>query len=539
MIYERRRKPAADRDCRFPCQRRSARTRIRTVASRKRRQRHPGLPCPGRHGPDCLQVAPLTARSTWWPGRGVALAGVVGTIHRIPRCFNMAQRDRPFWRWAHQTRISLRAACGSARRNVPRVIEARSGQTESVEIDVEENEARLGRVRHVSEDGLWLAIDLSGGGIVRAGSAREEHGLDPGDVVLIYSDRIERVSDDLWTEPPTVGVVRLKTSAGTIVDLGARVALLERSQTEHEVGNTVEVTDAGGIVSVLDPKPIRLLDRGEDDEVIIDHFKRRVSGELSFDDFAGYSDVIPRARRLIETPLHRRAQLETLRIKPVKGVLFTGEPGTGKTMLARIIASQAEAQFYEIRGPEIFSKWYGESERVLRAIFDDAAESEQERSIIFFDEIDSVAPQRSGEAHEASRRVVAQLLSLMDGFEAKKNVVVIAATNRPEDIDKALRRPGRFDWEINFPMPGRQDREAILAVSSRKHNVAADLPNARISAQTDGWSGADLTAIWTEAGLLAAEDGRDLINAEDYLGGWELVAAQRERVARTTRTESK
>lgn len=129
-------------------------------------------------------------------------------------------------------------------------------------------------------------------------------------------------------------------------------------------------------------------------------------------------------------------------------------------MLARIIASATDAVFYEISGPTIFSKWYGESEKILRALFEHAAR--QPRSIIFFDEIDSIAGQRSGDAHEASKRVVAQLLTLMDGFNANDNIVVIAATNRPQDIDAALLRPGRFDWEIAFPPPNRQDREAIL-----------------------------------------------------------------------------
>jgi transitional endoplasmic reticulum ATPase len=196
-------------------------------------------------------------------------------------------------------------------------------------------------------------------------------------------------------------------------------------------------------------------------------------------------------------------------------------------MLARIIANAAHAKFYEISGPEIFSKWYGESEKILRAIFEHAAK--QPRSIIFFDEIDSIAVQRSGDVHEASKRVVGQLLTLMDGFDANQNVVVIAATNRPQDIDLALRRPGRFDWEIAFRMPNQKDRAEILRVSAGHIATLGQLPHDLVAANTDSWNGADLSAIWSEAALLAVTDGRRAIMAEDYLGGYARVDAERRR----------
>jgi transitional endoplasmic reticulum ATPase len=199
-------------------------------------------------------------------------------------------------------------------------------------------------------------------------------------------------------------------------------------------------------------------------------------------------------------------------------------------MLARIIAAKSGATFYKVSGPEIFSKWYGESEKVLRDIFDDAAK--QESAIIFFDEIDSVAGRRGGNSHEESRRVVAQLLTRMDGFDKDDNVVVIAATNRPQDIDSALRRPGRFDWEIHFDLPGLDDRAAILAASARGLTTVDDLPHVQVATLTDSWSAAELAAIWSEAALLAVGDGRSEIDAEDYLGGYERVAQQRQRVGR-------
>jgi transitional endoplasmic reticulum ATPase len=171
----------------------------------------------------------------------------------------------------------------------------------------------------------------------------------------------------------------------------------------------------------------------------------------------------------------------------------------------------------------------------LRKLFDHA--KRQDSAIVFFDEIDSVAAQRDEEAHEASRRLVAQLLTLMDGFSKDSNVVVIAATNRPQDIDIALRRPGRFDWEINFPLPGREDREAILIASARDLETVDHLPHAQVADRTDAWTAADLAAIWTEAARLAAIDDRDAIMAEDYIGGVEYVEAQRRRVIPTRRAD--
>jgi transitional endoplasmic reticulum ATPase len=204
-------------------------------------------------------------------------------------------------------------------------------------------------------------------------------------------------------------------------------------------------------------------------------------------------------------------------------------------MLGRIIAHQAKATFYLINGPEVISKYVGDSEKLIRAIFDDAELNQP--AVIFFDEIDSIAMQRSDESHEMSRRLVGQLLTLMDGFNKQTNIIVIATTNRPQDIDSALRRPGRFDWEIHFPLPSRDDREAILSVSSADLNVAPDLPHGIIADRTDGWSPAELTGIWRDAALLAVKDDRDVIITEDYFGGFERAAKQRQDRIATQKQE--
>ena len=244
-----------------------------------------------------------------------------------------------------------------------------------------------------------------------------------------------------------------------------------------------------------------------------------------FEDFGGYPEVIARARELIETQLDRRASLEKIGARPVKGVLFTGPPGTGKTHLARIIAKVSQADFFLVSGPTVVSKWVGDSEDTLRKIFEAATDCE--RAIVFFDEIDSIAERRTGDSHEASKRLVAQLLTLLDGFDGRgKNIVVIAATNRVESLDPALTRPGRFDWEIEFTDPTLADRLAILHVGARRLATRGELPFVDVAVLTEGWSAAELTAIWAEAALVAVADGRETICGDDMAQAYERVAAR-------------
>lgn len=385
----------------------------------------------------------------------------------------------------------------------------------------------VARVKHVSEDQTTAFLELRNGNIATCTSP-EGFNLNRGDIVFIDVENsdINFAPNELWDEDPWVGVVRLLLPGQVVIDIGGRLKVLDEPlDVDLREGNTVKGLESRGIVEVISEDPVRYIDLPAVDSVTVEQFKISPDGALTFDDFGGYSEIVNRAKELIEIPLEHHDALKKIGARPIKGVLFTGPPGTGKTMLAKIIANRANAEFYEISGPEVLSKWYGQSEELIRKIFEDAAT--QERAIVFFDEMDSLASQRSEDTHEASRRIVGQLLSAMDGFTADTNVVVIATTNRPQDLDAALRRPGRFDWEINFPMPSLEDRRQILEASAKRLNKGQDLPHPYIAEKTAGWSPAELAAIWSEAALLAVAESRDAIFADDYICGYERVALHR------------
>lgn len=221
--------------------------------------------------------------------------------------------------------------------------------------------------------------------------------------------------------------------------------------------------------------------------------------QVTYEDIGGISNEIKKVREMIELPLRHPEIFEKLGIEAPKGVLLYGPPGTGKTLLAKAVANESQAHFISISGPEIMSKFYGESEARLREIFKEAREKAP--SIIFVDEIDSIAPKREEVTGEVERRVVSQMLSLMDGLEARGKVIVIAATNRPNAIDPALRRPGRFDREIEIKVPDKKGRSDILAIHSRNMPLADDVDMKKISSVSHGYVGADLEYLCKEAAM--------------------------------------
>jgi len=226
-----------------------------------------------------------------------------------------------------------------------------------------------------------------------------------------------------------------------------------------------------------------------------------VRPSVTYEDIGGLENELQRIREMIELPLKHPEVFTRLGIDPPKGVLLYGPPGTGKTLIARAVANEAGANFFSIQGPEIMSKFYGQSEERLRGIFTEAEKNAP--SVIFIDELDSIAPKRDEVHGEVERRVVAQLLTLMDGLTTRGNVIVIAATNREEAIDPALRRPGRFDREIHIGVPTVNGRREIFEIHTRGMPLAEDIAIDKIAAATHGFVGADLAALAREAAMRA------------------------------------
>jgi transitional endoplasmic reticulum ATPase len=222
---------------------------------------------------------------------------------------------------------------------------------------------------------------------------------------------------------------------------------------------------------------------------------------VSYEDIGGLEREVERVREIVELPLKYPRIFERLGILAPKGVLLYGPPGTGKTLLARAVAAESRVHFIHLNGPEIMRKFYGESEAKLREVFEEAARHSP--SILFIDEIDAVAPKRAEVSGEVEKRVVAQLLSLMDGFVARGQVIVIGATNIPEVLDPALRRPGRFDREIEIGVPNTQARLQILKIHTRAMPLASDVNLKEIAEHSHGFVGADLEALGQEVGMIA------------------------------------
>ncbi|MGI0086707.1 MAG: CDC48 family AAA ATPase [Nitrosotalea sp.] len=266
----------------------------------------------------------------------------------------------------------------------------------------------------------------------------------------------------------------------------------------------IGVTPAADAVLVTQKTVFHIAEKGE---------TLRGVPQVTYEDIGGLTDEIKKVREMIELPLRHPEIFEKLGIEAPKGVLLYGPPGTGKTLLAKAVANESNAHFISISGPEIMSKFYGESEARLREIFKEA--KEKSPSIIFIDEIDSIAPKREEVTGEVERRVVSQLLSLMDGLEARGKVIVISATNRPNAIDPALRRPGRFDREIEIKVPDKKGRKDILMIHTRNMPLSDDVNLDKIAAISHGYVGADLEYLCKEAAMKCLRRLLPELNLED------------------------
>ena len=254
-------------------------------------------------------------------------------------------------------------------------------------------------------------------------------------------------------------------------------------------------TKPKGIVQVLPDTDIVIKEDPVDEE------EQGSVQTISYEDIGGLGDQLQKVREMIELPLKHPILFRRLGIDPPRGVLLHGPPGTGKTLIAKAVASETNAHFTSINGPEIISKYYGESEKQLREIFEEAAANAP--AIIFIDELDSIAPKREDVSGEVERRVVAQLLTLLDGMQGRDNVVVIGATNRQDAIDPALRRPGRFDREIEIGVPDKNGRSEIIGIHTRGMPISDDFDVDWLLDNTNGFVGADISALVRESAMKA------------------------------------
>ncbi len=270
-------------------------------------------------------------------------------------------------------------------------------------------------------------------------------------------------------------------------------------------GNVVVIEIMGNALplTITNVKPKGVVRVVTDTKITISEKPQPVSEgytAVSYEDIGGLEEEIERVREIVEVPMNHPEVFKKLGITPPKGVLLHGPPGTGKTLLAKAVANETDSHFLVINGPELMSKFYGQSEENLRNVFKEAKENAP--SIIFIDEIDSLAPKRGEVTGDVEKRIVSQLLTIMDGLDPRGDIVVIAATNRPEDVDEALRRPGRFDREIEINMPTKNGRKEILQIHTRSMPLQeVDLDH--YADITHGYSGADIASLCREAGMNA------------------------------------
>ncbi|WP_456329853.1 CDC48 family AAA ATPase [Archaeoglobus sp.] len=336
-----------------------------------------------------------------------------------------------------------------------------------------------------------------GTGIIRIdGSIRSNAGVGIDDKVRIR--KVTAKPAEKITLAPTEPVRLMGGEAYLLRLLEGRPVIKGQKIRVEVFGHTltfvITATRPSGVVVVTRNTAIELKEKPAEEV-------KRAVPDVTYEDIGGLKRELRLVREMIELPLKHPELFQKLGIEPPKGVLLYGPPGTGKTLIAKAVANEVDAHFIPISGPEIMSKYYGESEQRLREIFEEAKENAP--SIIFIDEIDSIAPKREEVTGEVERRVVAQLLALMDGLEARGDVIVIAATNRPDAIDPALRRPGRFDREIEIGVPDKEGRKEILEIHTRKMPLAEDVDLEELAEMTNGFVGADLEALCKEAAMHA------------------------------------
>jgi transitional endoplasmic reticulum ATPase len=364
---------------------------------------------------------------------------------------------------------------------------------------------------------VWPSdADDAGTGVVRIdGQLRQAAGVSVDDRVTVEPTTVEPARHVTIALPEgvrlsgDVGPVIRDELADQALSAGQTVAVplgfgLLSGKSGRRVPVQVVDTDPRGTVFVTDDTTIELADSSAETVSVGSSDAEQLAESapaVTYEDIGGLDDELDRVREMVELPMRHPELFRALGVEPPTGVLLHGPPGTGKTLIARAVANEIDAHFQTISGPEIMSKYYGESEEQLREVFEEAEENAP--AIVFIDELDSIAPKREEVSGDVERRVVAQLLSLMDGLEERGRITVIGTTNRVDAVDPALRRPGRFDREIEIGVPNRDGREEILQIHTRGMPLADDVDLAAYAERTHGFVGADIENLAKEAAMTA------------------------------------
>lgn len=395
------------------------------------------------------------------------------------------------------------------------------------EFDDEEPEITDGQLLRVltNVDGTVLVEARDGRTALASGTSFSD--LATGDVFLFANGQVENLPSESWPAGDRTGTVVWAGDADIVVkSAGSTHAFRQRAQNPFEKDQTVRLSPDGQPIEVIADEPIDDLSIfGDDDFDPKSLVVRKEDNTTSLKDFGGNALLVRRALELATVALSPDDPLRSMGVNPIKGMLFSGPSGTGKTFLARALAAELDASFYNVGGPAIVDKFVGQTERRLREIFEHA--NSNGPAILFFDEIDSLYTQRGESNHESTNRLVGQFLSLLDGFVAYDRVLIIATTNLPGALDDALLRPGRLGHKLVFSLPSEQDRMRILETSSRNVKFMTEPDWPLLARLTDGWTAADLAAVWTEAGLAATLDRRTTIAWEDIVIGVEAVDRDR------------
>lgn len=395
----------------------------------------------------------------------------------------------------------------------------------------------IGIIEHIDGSG-WPWARYNGGsfGILNPAEGPD---VEIGDVVFVHDNGFTLGPRELLDRPESrdkIGVVREIQEARTLVETDAGFKWIPHEQpVAWQVWWTVEFDD-DGIQRVLSESPMRYRDDPPATMTVDSRFKVDTDTiDDTFDKISGLDSQIAELKTVISM-MDIVGDIKVQGMRPVRGILLAGESGTGKTMLARALAKEAGAAFFQVRGPEIASKWVNESEEMLRALMDEA--DRLERAVVFFDEIDSLGGARTSDAHEMSNRLITQFLALLDGFDEKPGrALIVGATNRPGALDPTLLRSGRFDMRINFTLPILEARHAILS-TTRPNAVDPGVDLGRLALLTEGWCSADLRSLWTVAFQFAHSEDRSLVLELDCEVAVELINPQvQQRRALIARTQ--